>query len=62
MRTESVDNLFDRFGGSSALLLLDDSFASVSGFPLFTFQKQRPGVEVVGEKVARLLVRFVWLH
>ena len=54
--------LLGRFGGSSRLLLLDGSSTSVSGFPLVPFENLRPGAEVVGQKVARLLGLFGVLH
>lgn len=37
---------------------LDGSSTSVSSFLLLSFEKLKPGVEVVGQKVARLLSRF----
>ena len=51
--------MFGWFGGASPLLFWDGSSTFVSGFPLFSFENLRPGLEpVVGQKVARLLGRF----
>ena len=50
--------MFGRFGGSSPLLFSDGSSTSVSSSPLFPFENLRPGVEVVGQKVARSLGQF----
>ena len=53
-----LHGLFGRFGGSSPLLLLDGSYTSIFGVPLFFLEILRPWVEVVGQKVALLLGRF----
>lgn len=50
--------MFGRLGGVSPLLLSEGCFRGVSGFLLFPFENLRPGLEVVGQKVAQLLGRF----
>ena len=50
--------LLGQFGGLFLLLLLDGYSTLVSGCPLFPLENLRPVVEVVGQKVARLLGEF----